>query len=1700
MGKKQKSKKKVLLKKALSLVVAMAVATGIPGTLYSLVPVNAAETNFEEEAGAPGEGSTLNSVDIAADTSEQPEEENANGEDGEEISDEPDIKDADSAVIDSDGGSTDEETQKDVPEKEIAEGNDVPDVVTTEGDDSGAAELFGEDEPEAGAYDERSFLLEAELDRVIATAEFKESAMLPAETVLTVRRIEPDEKLYEECRDGAQKWIESKYGKYIVLEKDIEEKADSDTEDTGIEKDAEETETPGIETETKQAEFVPPEEELTDEEKAVLPELSGAEISAFFLLDISFVYEGEEIEPQDNVLVTVKFVDEEFADEEDIVLLHYADAVSVIPEQAFRSDEYGKVEGQFTAGTFSKYAVMALKSSEYISANEDGAEKADSKDGYLKDGELTAQINDTVVTVKFTEAARIPVGTELVVKKIAPNEEAYAQRLEKAKEWIDAKYGKGDPLQKDADPIDGIEEDSVDQKKEAAETVTGEMTEKEASVLPPLPDTKTPEISAFALFDISLVCNGEEIEPQEAVQVTLRFKDEEFTDKADSVVIHFSDVEETETKSIEVADEQDLKSGEDGIVEASFSAESFSEYAVMAVRATYTVWFDGTDGMGANNSLVRGATNVQTTANGSGNTATVTLPITAGTNAKYKLNGWYDINSGNYYKPGETATITQNTVFYAEWVQSNYSPTPLNNVVSNQPDISNFVRTDVFDYNEIFNPYHGATLSNLQIYSNSHSETWRDSRDISNGSDFLFTNWYHQQYFNNGGPLAFAENLQLRRNKYDGAGDITTGIVGSTDDQLMDDLFGRSDAPGKKYLGQGNMLYQYDDNPSSSRYGYYYYDSDKNAADYHEGNQRFYVYNSTQTIQGEGGDLYQSNKGFMPFEHGTSTIRQKTGQVNFWFGMQSTIDFFLPDNPGVGGNKATGGKDMEFYFSGDDDVWVFVDGILLLDLGGIHRKINGSINFSDGWVYVEGRRVSRIPDSIRSGDHQLQFYYLERGSSWSNASIYFNIAPRYGLELKKSDADNPDQLLEGAVFNVYADANCTIPAQLWTSKEAYDRGDEPVSTFVTGEGGTVSCYGLYASRTYYLNEVSSPPGYPTVSGKIIALQLNTNGDATIVEGADVASLTQDGATKKIDLSVTNKLPDVIDIPVKKNWYNQDGSQVSGEGEIVVELYRAEIDIPTGSGNSGTSPGGNVGAVLPVNIRTQFFKVAQNSNGANTDTSPLFPGDLETNTIVTQGGSLNLTIDVTAASAGIYSVTVNGKLINPDSSSSPSSQECFIGGRWGNYPPRHAVYKIDPVEEAMDIRVTLIGYLEYGGSPWHADTSYSMNITTTTTEPPAPGTGGENPEDPQDIPEIPSTMPEGAELIRTTTLSEANEWSDVFKDLPARSEDGTKLFVYYVKEIYPDGYSTSYIGNGSIGGTITIYNVRLREISVKKEWVDFDNSTLTEGLPETINLKLTQFDDTEGTSRDILVTLTAEEGWQKKWRSNSSELNEQEGHGYRYKVTEIDTGNEYTVTYSDNNQPGIAEGTIVVTNKRKAYSISFIKKDVTDHDINLQGARFSLYTEPDCSEEHIVEAYDSDSETAEKKTVFVSGENGEFCIYGLVSGTYYMKELTPPSGYYSVNYPMEIVITDEAGGVVSVRGVRLVDGTLTEVEDGTLIIEIVHGSLLSVHIYNNPLYELPSTGGRGTYPLTVFGTFAFFAALLTRRRRLTPSKSEEEDKN
>jgi len=241
--------------------------------------------------------------------------------------------------------------------------------------------------------------------------------------------------------------------------------------------------------------------------------------------------------------------------------------------------------------------------------------------------------------------------------------------------------------------------------------------------------------------------------------------------------------------------------------------------------------------------------------------------------------------------------------------------------------------------------------------------------------------------------------------------------------------------------------------------------------------------------------------------------------------MQSEIEFYLPHDAGDPTNKSTHGDDLQLRFSGDDDVWIFLDGKLIVDLGGVHDVVYGEVNFATGKVRiahapdsnnvavnaagaytempgVEGDRAkgvttTNIPFDVKGGQyHTVTIYYLERGSALSNCAIYFNISPFYELELVKRDAAT-GKGLQGAEFTIYEDPECTIPALLYEHDEA-DNIIPSDATFVSDEDGVAWVEGLSAGGTYYIKETKPPGHYPDMSMYIIVANLARPGESVTI--------------------------------------------------------------------------------------------------------------------------------------------------------------------------------------------------------------------------------------------------------------------------------------------------------------------------------------------------------------------------------------------------------------------------------------------------------------------------------------------------------------------------------------------------------------------------------------------------------------------------
>ena len=258
--------------------------------------------------------------------------------------------------------------------------------------------------------------------------------------------------------------------------------------------------------------------------------------------------------------------------------------------------------------------------------------------------------------------------------------------------------------------------------------------------------------------------------------------------------------------------------------------------------------------------------------------------------------------------------------------------------------------------------------------------------------------------------------------------------------------------------------------------GYYYYNMRENFAEFAEGAQtdpeqsgydpnRFILYDAGATTRT---DAEQSIGNFFPFNKGsevfngldnngklTSSVSCSNNSMNHHLGMTVDIDFRQPAGGRINTGSGGSGTPMTFGFSGDDDVWIFIDDVLVLDLGGVHSEIYGTIDFSDGDIYIGQAFSSKgIPDDpadptaqggkmvthttlrevyekankadstqwhektfASNTSHKLKMFYLERGNYDSSIALRFNLQPLLHQRVVKVNQNG--QPLPGVTFELY---------------------------------------------------------------------------------------------------------------------------------------------------------------------------------------------------------------------------------------------------------------------------------------------------------------------------------------------------------------------------------------------------------------------------------------------------------------------------------------------------------------------------------------------------------------------------------------------------------------------------------------------------------------------------------------------------------
>lgn len=388
-------------------------------------------------------------------------------------------------------------------------------------------------------------------------------------------------------------------------------------------------------------------------------------------------------------------------------------------------------------------------------------------------------------------------------------------------------------------------------------------------------------------------------------------------------------------------------------------------------------------------------------------------------------------------------------------------------------------------------------------------------------------------------------------------------------------------------------------NDKEAKAEYWYYDSSKSSLYLTQGNGKFYL----ESTKDESGKLTTDRKsanrnakneekktndvvtcGFFPFNK--SVGNGGASQYNYGFGAKLQFDFTLTDDGKVQvGDNPDDKVPIKFFFSGDDDVWVYIDGQLVLDVGGAHGKASGLLEFGDngkantvtpyvssnktgGVVYTEGaggksvyfngkevkfEKKGKILDKDdenkeftldKGTTHTLTMFYMERGMWESNMAVAFNFPDHNELQVeKKVDVTGVNDLFTDSFQNQKIFTfNIKNLATHYKAKETSYKEGETKALPEAAYTGAQKPSDTSASLTY----ASEPPGSKT--GDLAVLWSATMDDPTS------AHREQRRGTLPLDSSINIKDFRYLTFDV---YVEGETTDTCALGNLYVELWDTE---------------------------------------------------------------------------------------------------------------------------------------------------------------------------------------------------------------------------------------------------------------------------------------------------------------------------------------------------------------------------------------------------------------------------------------------------------------------------------------------------------------------------------------------------------------
>lgn len=742
----------------------------------------------------------------------------------------------------------------------------------------------------------------------------------------------------------------------------------------------------------------------------------------YILYDIKFKVNGEVAEPQKEITITfegsglhikdtkkanVFYLDpadpEVQGDEDELIEIIQKDEMIETLQNAGQSveniDEYDLSEISVNADAVAERIQMEGRTSTiygcYVEEDkpEEAAnpEKDDELENVNQSDELYYEDGDVIITVSAEKAGIIPENSKLQVVALSM-----------------------------------ADKETEDQYKEVQEQLNKKAMNEEYN------------IAGFLAYDISFISDkGEEIEPNGNVKVTMRYKNEVIpegiveTPNLDVTVMHLEENSSGHIKDVVdvIAESEDggaIETTDDAKVkQAEFETDSFSAFVI--------TWRTGNGDKKLNVTIIdETGYEIEVsedcvaldgiTLNSKGEFLMKDITATGSESQFYEIrdisgqkflfkeavNDWNYGKSGGYPNGGSKVAGLKYDNYQVKWKKTGANTYTNHDgkdafyfvYTKEKAPISKLETVDTKAENinlSLYNYNSNITSNPLATYGfNFHSGSSAvDSPNSYKVKETKYTNTENQGVL----PGIVKRNLQANY-----------PVLNHENSPSMDFLFGGVNNIAVAKHENLNGLFQKDTN------GYFYYDSLKNAAVLNT--DRLDIYDGTVASEGFNyGNFLPFNSGYIKkATNGLNTIKGKNADM--WFGMNVGMNFYQPRDGRINS------QDMVFEFRGDDDVWVFVDGMLVLDIGGIHGKKSASINFRNGKIEVEDQQSTTLANCFREAykeaglsnekindklevlfnksngsytsfknysSHELKFFYLERGGGAANCKIKFNM-------------------------------------------------------------------------------------------------------------------------------------------------------------------------------------------------------------------------------------------------------------------------------------------------------------------------------------------------------------------------------------------------------------------------------------------------------------------------------------------------------------------------------------------------------------------------------------------------------------------------------------------------------------------------------------------------------------------------------------